>query len=87
MTDLVDIVFHNRYNSSKDRTGQSSSVDTFELLDDQLVLAAHDDFILRVFDLKSGKNVNNCFASRIGNRMMGINLETYFSSYTECCVN
>ena len=51
MADLVDMDFHNRYNSNKDKTGKSCAVDTFEILDHQRVLTAHDDFILRVFDI------------------------------------
>jgi len=51
VADLVDMDFHNRYNSNKDKTGKSCAVDTFEILDHQRVLTAHDDFILRVFDI------------------------------------
>jgi hypothetical protein len=54
VSDLMDMEYYNKYNSEKERTGNSSSVDTFEILDNKTVLVAHDDFILRVFDIASG---------------------------------
>lgn len=58
VSDLVDIEYHNRYNSNKDRTGSSASADSFEILDNTTLLSAHDDFILRVFDLNNGRSTS-----------------------------
>lgn len=54
VADLVDIEYHNRYHAEKEKSGISSSVDTFEVLDNTTVLSAHDDYILRVFNLTTG---------------------------------
>ena len=50
----MDLEYHNKYHNEKEKSGNSSSVDTFEILDNKRVLSAHDDFILRVFDIASG---------------------------------
>ncbi|XP_060587443.1 NACHT domain- and WD repeat-containing protein 1-like isoform X3 [Ruditapes philippinarum] len=63
VSDLMDMEYYNKYNSEKERTGNSSSVDTFEILDNKTVLVAHDDFILRVFDIASGNILHRLFRS------------------------
>lgn len=53
-SDLLDIEYHNRYHSEKEKSGISSCVDTFEVLNSTTVMVAHDDFIIRVFDIQKG---------------------------------
>ncbi|KAH3887306.1 hypothetical protein DPMN_011322 [Dreissena polymorpha] len=64
VTSLVDVEYHNRYSSSKDRTGSSCAVDMFEFLDDSRLLSTHDDFILRVFNIQSGNLLHRVFGHR-----------------------
>ena len=52
---LVDIEYYRKYQSEKIKTGLSSAVDSFQVLDNKTVLVAHDDFILRIFDLTNGR--------------------------------
>ncbi|XP_053395163.1 uncharacterized protein LOC123524131 isoform X2 [Mercenaria mercenaria] len=61
VSDLLDIEYHNKYHSEKEKTGSSSSADTFEILNNKTVLVAHDDFILRVFDIGSGNILQRLF--------------------------
>ncbi|WAR01784.1 NWD1-like protein [Mya arenaria] len=59
IAELVDAEYHNRYTSTKERSGCSVGVDVFQLMDASTVLSAHDDFILRVTNL--GYSLDNRF--------------------------
>ena len=50
----MDIEYYRKYQSEKIKTGLSSAVDSFQILDNKTVLTAHDDYILRLFDLNNG---------------------------------
>ena len=51
---MVDIDYYKKYQSEKIKTGLSSAVDSFQILDNKTVVVAHDDFILRIFSLDNG---------------------------------
>ena len=51
---LVDLDFYRKYQAEKIKTGLSSAVDSFQILDNRTVLLTHDDFIVRIFDLSNG---------------------------------
>ena len=46
--------YYNKYYTMRDRS-QSTAVDSFILLDNKQVLVAHDDYIVRLFDMQTGK--------------------------------
>ncbi|XP_052800087.1 uncharacterized protein LOC128231374 isoform X2 [Mya arenaria] len=66
IAELVDAEYHNRYTSTKERSGCSVGVDVFQLMDASTVLSAHDDFILRVFNIKNGTLLHRIHGHRSG---------------------
>ncbi|KAL4236659.1 hypothetical protein ACF0H5_005044 [Mactra antiquata] len=61
MVNILDMEYYNKYSSEKDKSELSASIDTFVMLNNTQILAAHDDFIVRVYDIKSGKILHRLF--------------------------
>ena len=55
---LFDTDYYRKYQAEKIKTGLTSAVDSFQILDNRTVLSTHDDFIVRVFDLSNGRLYN-----------------------------
>ncbi|XP_052105636.1 NACHT domain- and WD repeat-containing protein 1-like isoform X2 [Mytilus californianus] len=53
---LVDSVYHMKY--KRIESPLSVALDEVQFLDDEKVVSAHDDYIIRIWDIESGKLVN-----------------------------
>ncbi|KAL3864383.1 hypothetical protein ACJMK2_006070 [Sinanodonta woodiana] len=55
LADLLDIEYYRKYETTDNLQGLATSMDTAGLLDNDTAIIADDDFIMRRYDIKSGK--------------------------------
>lgn len=56
--EFIDLDYHTRYQTGDNNKGLNVDVDNIELLDDEKLLSAHEDFLIRVWDIQSGGNLS-----------------------------
>ncbi|XP_069110617.1 NACHT and WD repeat domain-containing protein 2-like isoform X2 [Argopecten irradians] len=80
---LFDKEYFNKYHSQQNRKGLDVSVDNSMLLDDERLLTSSDDFILRVWNLKTGELIKRLEGHRIAAKLVSHDKSPYFLSLAE----
>ncbi|KAL3864387.1 hypothetical protein ACJMK2_006074 [Sinanodonta woodiana] len=60
LADLLDIEYYRKYETTENLQGLATSMNTAGLLDNDTAIIADDDFIMRCYDIKSGKLLQRC---------------------------
>ncbi|XP_021375216.1 NACHT and WD repeat domain-containing protein 2-like isoform X2 [Mizuhopecten yessoensis] len=80
---LLDKEYFMKYHTQQNRIGLEVSVDNSMLLDDDRLVTSSDDFIIRVWNLKTGELIKRLEGHRVAAKLVSHDKSPYFLSLAE----
>ncbi|XP_060067084.1 NACHT and WD repeat domain-containing protein 2-like [Ylistrum balloti] len=80
---LMDKEYFTKYHTQQNRKGLDVSIDNSMLLDDDRIVTSSDDFIIRVWSLKTGELLKRLEGHRIAPKLVSNEKSPYFLSLAE----
>ncbi|KAL5016270.1 hypothetical protein ScPMuIL_005859 [Solemya velum] len=82
--EFIDLAYHANYQTGDNSKGLGVGVDTIEILDDEKLISAHDDFLIRVWDIQSGALLHHLEGHHTTPDMYVSENSPYFVSQGSC---